>query len=155
MDDRDLPEGKLHRGEANGVRVLLVRNDGHIRCISEVCSHLGGPLAEDGADAGALGLRRVGPLAGVGDGGLGLLLLQREPVELLGQADDLVVVGLDLAGDLGRLTLLVVEGAGARERRKGSCRHHGGGDGRDRDPGPEVHLGTPIGSLALPLSVLA
>ncbi|MFN7994262.1 MAG: Rieske (2Fe-2S) protein [Bryobacteraceae bacterium] len=46
MDERDLPEGKLHRGEANGVRVLLVLNAGHIRCISEVCSHLGGPLAE-------------------------------------------------------------------------------------------------------------
>jgi nitrite reductase/ring-hydroxylating ferredoxin subunit/uncharacterized membrane protein len=46
MDDRELPDEKPHRAVVNGVKVLLLRRAGQIYCISEVCSHLGGPLAE-------------------------------------------------------------------------------------------------------------
>ena len=46
MDDGDLAEGQPRRAEAGGARLLLVRSGGQIYCMSEVCSHLGGPLAE-------------------------------------------------------------------------------------------------------------
>jgi len=42
----ELGEGEFRRVEANGSRVLLLRRDGVIHAIGEVCSHLGGPLAE-------------------------------------------------------------------------------------------------------------
>ncbi len=46
MRDVDLREGQLTRGEANGVRVLLLRRGGRIHALLETCTHLGGPLAE-------------------------------------------------------------------------------------------------------------
>ena len=46
LRDEELPEDQLRRVEAGGVKVLLVRRNGSIRAIAEVCSHLGGPLAE-------------------------------------------------------------------------------------------------------------
>jgi nitrite reductase/ring-hydroxylating ferredoxin subunit/uncharacterized membrane protein len=46
LNDSDLPEGTPHRDTVNGVGVLLLRAGGRIYCISDVCSHLGGPLAE-------------------------------------------------------------------------------------------------------------
>ena len=46
MAEADLEEGKLHRVEANGMPVLLVRRGEAIFAIAETCSHLGGPLAE-------------------------------------------------------------------------------------------------------------
>jgi nitrite reductase/ring-hydroxylating ferredoxin subunit len=42
----ELREGELQRVEANGVRVVLLRRGAMIFAIAEICSHLGGPLAE-------------------------------------------------------------------------------------------------------------
>jgi nitrite reductase/ring-hydroxylating ferredoxin subunit/uncharacterized membrane protein len=46
MAESELPPDLPHRAEVNGVKVLLVRRGSEIFCIYEVCSHLGGPLAE-------------------------------------------------------------------------------------------------------------
>jgi nitrite reductase/ring-hydroxylating ferredoxin subunit len=46
LPDKDLAEGKMRRVEWNGNRILLARRDERIYAIAEVCSHLGGPLAE-------------------------------------------------------------------------------------------------------------
>jgi nitrite reductase/ring-hydroxylating ferredoxin subunit/uncharacterized membrane protein len=46
MDDDDLPEGKLKKGDANGTPVVLVRRGQRIFALAETCSHLGGPLSE-------------------------------------------------------------------------------------------------------------
>ena len=43
----ELAEGEMRRVDANdGARILLAKRDAHVYAISEVCSHLGGPLAE-------------------------------------------------------------------------------------------------------------
>jgi nitrite reductase/ring-hydroxylating ferredoxin subunit/uncharacterized membrane protein len=44
--ESELVEGEPRRVMANGVRVLLLKRAGQIYAIAEVCSHLGGPLAE-------------------------------------------------------------------------------------------------------------
>lgn len=44
--EAELREGQATRVMANGVKVLVVRRGGAIYAIGEVCSHLGGPLAE-------------------------------------------------------------------------------------------------------------
>jgi nitrite reductase/ring-hydroxylating ferredoxin subunit/uncharacterized membrane protein len=46
LDDNELSDGEPRRIDAGGARVLLVRRGGEIYAIGEVCSHLGGPLAE-------------------------------------------------------------------------------------------------------------
>jgi nitrite reductase/ring-hydroxylating ferredoxin subunit len=46
MATEALEEGRPQRAEVNGVKVLMLRREGQVLCISEVCSHLGGPLAE-------------------------------------------------------------------------------------------------------------
>lgn len=46
LADAELRENELRRVEANGMRVLLVRQSGDISALAETCSHLGGPLAE-------------------------------------------------------------------------------------------------------------
>ena len=46
LPESGLEDGKLRGAVVNGKRVLLARIEGKIRCIDEVCSHLGGPLAE-------------------------------------------------------------------------------------------------------------
>jgi len=46
LAESELPEGQMKRVEVNGARVLLVRDRGELCAIAEVCSHLGGPLAE-------------------------------------------------------------------------------------------------------------
>jgi nitrite reductase/ring-hydroxylating ferredoxin subunit/uncharacterized membrane protein len=46
LDEAELDEGEARRVEAGGVRVLVARHGGDICAIAEVCSHLGGPLAE-------------------------------------------------------------------------------------------------------------
>jgi nitrite reductase/ring-hydroxylating ferredoxin subunit/uncharacterized membrane protein len=46
LTDHALKEGQLRRVEVKGARILLARKDGEIFAISEVCSHLGGPLSE-------------------------------------------------------------------------------------------------------------
>lgn len=50
LAERDLLEGELRRVEADGARILLLRRAGRIYAIAEVCSHLGGPLAEGHID---------------------------------------------------------------------------------------------------------
>ena len=42
----EFADGEPRRVDVNGARVLLVRREGEIYAIGEVCSHLGGPLAE-------------------------------------------------------------------------------------------------------------
>jgi len=44
--ERELPEGKPVAVETAGTTVMLVRKDGKVRALSEMCSHLGGPLSE-------------------------------------------------------------------------------------------------------------
>lgn len=46
LRESDLPENTLKRAEVEGVPVLLVRQGDKIYALDEVCSHLGGPLAE-------------------------------------------------------------------------------------------------------------
>jgi nitrite reductase/ring-hydroxylating ferredoxin subunit/uncharacterized membrane protein len=46
LDTNELADGEPRRVEVGGARVLLVRRAGEIFAIGEVCSHLGGPLAE-------------------------------------------------------------------------------------------------------------
>ena len=46
LAENELPEQQPRRVEVNGARVMLVRDQGKIHAIGEVCSHLGGPLAE-------------------------------------------------------------------------------------------------------------
>src|SRR4029078_3761034 len=69
-------------------------------------------------------------------------------VQPFGEGDDLVVVRIDLTLQLGGLPALVVDGAGAGQRGECGSRRNGRGREDDRDPGPEVHMGTPKGSLA-------
>jgi len=54
LPDAELPENKLTRVEANGVKILLVRQNGEIRALGELCSHLGGPLADGKLDGGCV-----------------------------------------------------------------------------------------------------
>ncbi|HZT38082.1 MAG TPA: Rieske (2Fe-2S) protein [Bryobacteraceae bacterium] len=42
----ELAEGCIQRVEVDGGRILLARRDGRIFAIAEICSHMGGPLAE-------------------------------------------------------------------------------------------------------------
>jgi nitrite reductase/ring-hydroxylating ferredoxin subunit/uncharacterized membrane protein len=46
LPESELKEGEMKRADAGGGRVLLARHGGRIFAISEVCPHLGGPLAE-------------------------------------------------------------------------------------------------------------
>ncbi len=46
LDDSALKEGEMRRVVVDGGRVLLARRNGRLFAINEVCSHLGGPLAE-------------------------------------------------------------------------------------------------------------
>lgn len=46
LADEDLAEGKMKRVDVRGTRILLARRDHRVYAISEVCSHLGGPLSE-------------------------------------------------------------------------------------------------------------
>jgi nitrite reductase/ring-hydroxylating ferredoxin subunit len=43
-----------HQADLNGVKLLIVRDSGELRCLADVCSHLGGPLAEGTIEAGAV-----------------------------------------------------------------------------------------------------
>ncbi len=54
-----LPESELHEAEPRlaevaGTRVVLVRHAGRIHALGEVCSHLGGPLAEGKIEDGGI-----------------------------------------------------------------------------------------------------
>lgn len=45
---------KPQKGDADGVSVVLVRDEGEICALSEVCPHLGGPLAEGKVEDGTI-----------------------------------------------------------------------------------------------------
>jgi nitrite reductase/ring-hydroxylating ferredoxin subunit len=45
-EEANLSEGKPVRVDVSGSRVLLLKQGTELFCMSEVCSHLGGPLAE-------------------------------------------------------------------------------------------------------------
>jgi nitrite reductase/ring-hydroxylating ferredoxin subunit/uncharacterized membrane protein len=44
--EADLQEGKLVKGEADGLAVLLVKQNGQVYAMTNVCPHAGGPLNE-------------------------------------------------------------------------------------------------------------
>jgi len=44
--DGDLAEGKMIKGEANGIPILLVRQNGRLYAMADTCPHAGGPLNE-------------------------------------------------------------------------------------------------------------
>jgi nitrite reductase/ring-hydroxylating ferredoxin subunit/uncharacterized membrane protein len=46
----DFPEGQMRAADAAGLRVLVVRRNGRLSAISDVCSHAGGPLHEGSLD---------------------------------------------------------------------------------------------------------
>jgi nitrite reductase/ring-hydroxylating ferredoxin subunit/uncharacterized membrane protein len=46
LPDADLAEGTMKRVDVRGSRILLVRREQRVFAISEVCSHLGGPLSK-------------------------------------------------------------------------------------------------------------
>src|SRR5213080_38556 len=46
LREAELREGQPARAEVNGLRVVLVKRSGRVYAIGELCSHLGGPLAE-------------------------------------------------------------------------------------------------------------
>jgi nitrite reductase/ring-hydroxylating ferredoxin subunit len=50
----ELDEGTMRRVVVGGTRVLLVRQHGKLHAIGEVCSHLGGPLAEGDLEDGCV-----------------------------------------------------------------------------------------------------
>jgi len=46
LPEKDLPENQPRRVEVQGVKVLLVRQNGRVYALGETCAHLGGPLSE-------------------------------------------------------------------------------------------------------------
>ncbi len=54
LGEYKLREGEPRRVMANGVKVLLVRRGEKIYGLAEVCSHLGGPLAEGEIEGGTV-----------------------------------------------------------------------------------------------------
>lgn len=46
MPVKDLREGKMRKGEVDGIPILLVKRGDEIFAMAEKCSHLGGPLSE-------------------------------------------------------------------------------------------------------------
>lgn len=46
LADSELGEGQMRRVEADGAKIVLARKNGQVYALSEICSHLGGPLAE-------------------------------------------------------------------------------------------------------------
>jgi nitrite reductase/ring-hydroxylating ferredoxin subunit/uncharacterized membrane protein len=50
----ELADGKPRRVEVNGTRILLVRRGDQVAALNEVCTHLGGPLAEGEVEAGSI-----------------------------------------------------------------------------------------------------
>lgn len=54
MAEADLPEGEPRRALAGEIKVLLVKRGARIHCLAEVCSHLGGPLAEGQLDGNVI-----------------------------------------------------------------------------------------------------
>lgn len=45
-NESDLEEGKPSKGTVNGVEIFLLKKDGQIFALGNICSHVGGPLSE-------------------------------------------------------------------------------------------------------------
>lgn len=54
MKESELEENKMHKAEADGIPVLVVKCKGRIFVMAEKCSHLGGPLSEGEFDGEAV-----------------------------------------------------------------------------------------------------
>jgi nitrite reductase/ring-hydroxylating ferredoxin subunit/uncharacterized membrane protein len=54
LSETELREGEPRRVEVRGQRIVLVRQHDRIHALAEVCSHLGGPLAEGAVEEGAI-----------------------------------------------------------------------------------------------------
>lgn len=54
LADSELGEGQMKRVDVQGARILLARDRGEVCAISEVCSHLAGPLAEGKLEDGCV-----------------------------------------------------------------------------------------------------
>jgi nitrite reductase/ring-hydroxylating ferredoxin subunit/uncharacterized membrane protein len=54
LADSELSEGQMRRVTVDGARVLLTRRNGEVYAIAEVCSHMGGPLADGEYKDGAV-----------------------------------------------------------------------------------------------------
>jgi nitrite reductase/ring-hydroxylating ferredoxin subunit/uncharacterized membrane protein len=54
LAESELADGKPHRAEANGVPVVLVRQNGQIRALAATCSHMAGPLDEGTVEDGSI-----------------------------------------------------------------------------------------------------
>lgn len=54
LAEGDLEENHPKRVELNGVGVVLLRQDGTIYALGDVCSHLGGPLSEGSVDGASI-----------------------------------------------------------------------------------------------------
>jgi nitrite reductase/ring-hydroxylating ferredoxin subunit len=50
LAEAELHEGEMKSADANGTPVLLVKRGGEIFALTNICSHLGGPLAEGTLD---------------------------------------------------------------------------------------------------------
>lgn len=50
----DVPDNGMHRADAAGVPVLLVRLGGTVYAIAATCSHAGGPLDEGSLEEGVV-----------------------------------------------------------------------------------------------------
>jgi nitrite reductase/ring-hydroxylating ferredoxin subunit len=46
IKESELNENQMHKAEADGIPVLVVKREGRIFVMAEKCSHLGGPLSE-------------------------------------------------------------------------------------------------------------
>lgn len=54
LPERELGEGQLKMVEAQGFRILLVRQDGKIYALGNTCAHFGGPLNEGQLEGGCV-----------------------------------------------------------------------------------------------------
>jgi nitrite reductase/ring-hydroxylating ferredoxin subunit/uncharacterized membrane protein len=68
LDENEIHDDELRRVEKNGMRLLLVKHGGYIHALSEVCSHLGGPLAEGRLEEGSIRCPWHGSRFALGDG---------------------------------------------------------------------------------------
>jgi nitrite reductase/ring-hydroxylating ferredoxin subunit/uncharacterized membrane protein len=68
LADSELGEGQMRRVEAAGVSVLVARRDGAVFAVAEVCSHMGGPLADGQLEGDGVRCPWHGSRFALGDG---------------------------------------------------------------------------------------
>ncbi len=70
MADADLPEGEMRKVDVNGAAILLVRREGRLYAMSNVCPHLGGPMNEGKLDGCNVVCPWHGSTFSIEDGGI-------------------------------------------------------------------------------------